>query len=162
MQTWSLTDTGLVREQNEDFFGIDRFSGEQMLVIVCDGMGGARSGNVASRLACEVFTGEVRRTVHPGMTRDEIGEMMRAASLLANATVYEQSRLGREFEGMGTTLVAAFVRPGEATVANIGDSRAYYMNRNGITRITVDHSVVEDMVRRVTSTPSPRAALRPR
>ncbi len=153
MQAWSLSDTGLVREQNQDYCDIVRFSDAQLLVIVCDGMGGARAGNVASRLACEVFAGEVRRTIHPDMTQTEIASMMIAAADLANATVYEQSHLGAEFQGMGTTLVAAFLSAREATIANIGDSRAYYMNRSGITRITVDHSVVEDMVRRGELTP---------
>lgn len=153
MQAWSLSDAGLVREQNQDYCDIVRFSDEQLLVIVCDGMGGARAGNVASRLACEVFTGEVRRTIHASMTQTEISAMMIAGAELANTTVYEQSHLGLEFQGMGTTLVAAFLQGREATIANIGDSRAYYMNRSGITRITVDHSVVEDMVRRGELTP---------
>lgn len=153
MQAWSLTDPGLRREQNQDYCDIVRFSDDELLVIVCDGMGGAKSGNIASRLACEVFTGEVRRTIHSGMTQTEIAEMMRAACALSNLTVFEQSRLGSEFSGMGTTLVAAFICGREATIANIGDSRAYYMNRQGIARITVDHSVVEDMVRRGELTP---------
>lgn len=153
MQAWSISDTGLVREQNQDHCDIVRFSEEQLLVIVCDGMGGARAGNVASRLACEVFTGEVRRTVSAGMTPAAIADMMRCAAELANETVYEQSQLVAELSGMGTTLVAAFLQGGEAAIANIGDSRAYYMNRSGIVRVTVDHSVVEDMVRRGELTP---------
>lgn len=153
MQAWSLSDTGLVREQNQDYCDIVRFSDEQLLTIVCDGMGGARAGNVASRLACEVFAGEIRRTVHPDMSAAAIADMMIAGAELANRTVYEQSHLGTQFQGMGTTLVAAFLQGRDATVANIGDSRAYYMNRSGISRITVDHSVVEDMVRRGELTP---------
>ncbi len=153
MQAWSLSDTGLVREQNQDYCDIVRFSDEQLLVIVCDGMGGARAGNVASRLACEVFAGEVRRTVHENMSAAAIADMMISGAELSNRTVYEQSHLGTQFQGMGTTLVAAFLQGRDATIANIGDSRAYYMNRSGISRITVDHSVVEDMVRRGELTP---------
>ncbi len=153
MQAWSLTDCGLVREQNQDYCDIVRFSEEQLLVIVCDGMGGAKSGNVASRLACEVFTEEIRRSIHPAMSQLEIASMMRAACALANLTVFEQSRLMPEFQGMGTTLVAAFLSGRQATIANIGDSRAYYLNQLGITQITTDHSVVEDMVRRGELTP---------
>lgn len=153
MRAWSISDTGLVREQNQDYCDIVRFSDDQLLAIVCDGMGGAQAGNVASRLACEVFTGEIRRTVSAGMTPNAIADMMISAAELANETVYEQSQLGAEFAGMGTTLVAVFLQGGEATVANIGDSRAYYLNRSGITRLTVDHSVVEDMVRRGELTP---------
>ena len=78
-------------------------------MIVCDGMGGAKSGNVASSLAVEVFTGEVRRTQKAGMTPEKAAAMLHSALELANRAVYEQSQLSEDFTGMGTTLVAAFL-----------------------------------------------------
>lgn len=62
MEAWGLTDTGNVREENQDFYRMERLGPETLLAVVCDGMGGARAGNVASRLACEVFCGEVCRS----------------------------------------------------------------------------------------------------
>ena len=107
MQTWGLTDPGNIRQQNQDSYAIVPFARDRVLMIVCDGMGGAKSGNVASSLAVEVFTGEVRRTQKAGMTPEKAAAMLRSALELANRAVYEQSQLSEDFTGMGTTLVAA-------------------------------------------------------
>lgn len=148
MQAWGITEPGMIRTQNQDFYSILKLSREQMLVIVCDGMGGARSGNVASKMAADVFTGEVRRTVRSSMKQDRIDGMLRTALELANKAVYEQSQLSEEYKGMGTTLVAAFFQKDKVTVANVGDSRAYLFNSEGVQNITTDHSLVELMVQR--------------
>lgn len=66
MQTWAITDPGNIREQNQDAYAVINFGHERMLLVVCDGMGGAKSGNVASSLAVEVFTEEVRRVQKTG------------------------------------------------------------------------------------------------
>ena len=148
MEAWGLTDTGNVRKQNQDYYDIVRLGPQQLLLVVCDGMGGAKSGNVASRLATEVFVGEIKRTVREGMGAREVGLIMRDAVSLANETVFEQSQISADFEGMGTTLVAAFLLPACAVIANVGDSRAYLMDGQGIRFVTVDHSLVELIVRR--------------
>ena len=124
-----------------------------MLCVVCDGMGGARSGNVASALATEVFVEEVRRSWVPGMNADAAEQMLRGALKLANFTVYDQAQQLEEFSGMGTTLVAVLLRGYEAIAINVGDSRVYSVNRNGIRRVTVDHSLVQMMVDRGELTP---------
>ena len=148
MEAWGLTDLGNVREQNQDFYEILALNSRQTLLVVCDGMGGAKSGNVASKLAAEVFVGEVRRTARPEMERAQIEAMLRSAVELANRAVFEQSKVSRDFEGMGTTLVAAFLTPDLAVIANVGDSRAYIFDKEGIRFVTVDHSLVELMVQR--------------
>lgn len=153
MEAWGLTDTGNVREQNQDFYRIDRISEEMLLAVVCDGMGGAKSGNVASRLACEVFSEEVLRSVSVDMTPEEIERMLRSALTLANISVYEHSQLSEDYTGMGTTLVSALVLRGTVFVLNVGDSRAYHINADGVRCVTVDHSVVEMMVQRGELTP---------
>ena len=124
-----------------------------LLCVVCDGMGGAKSGNVASSLAAEVFVQEVKRSWIPGMNREKVSQILQSAVKLANITVYEQSRQIEEFEGMGTTLVAALVQGKTATVVNVGDSRAYKIDRSGIRQITRDHSLVQMMVDRGELTP---------
>lgn len=148
MQAWGLTDPGMMRTQNQDYYSILKLSRDQLLVIVCDGMGGARAGNIASKMAVEVFTGEVRRTVRSNMRQDRIDSMLCAALELANKAVYEQSKLSEEYKGMGTTLVAAFFQRDRVTIANVGDSRAYLFNKDGASTITTDHSLVEMMVQR--------------
>ncbi len=153
MQCWGITDPGCVRTQNQDIYQIVTLSRDAVLCILCDGMGGAKSGNIASKLAAEVFAEEVTRTWTADMEQAEIDQMLRGAVKLANFTVYDQAKQFEEFSGMGTTLVAALVKGCEATVVNVGDSRCYHITQNGIQKITVDHSLVEMMVQRGELTP---------
>lgn len=148
MQAWGMTEPGMVRTQNQDDYRILKLGREQMLVMVCDGMGGARSGNIASAMAVDVFTEEVKRTARANMKQEKIDLMLRSALELANKAVHEQSQLSEEYQGMGTTLVAAFIQKDHVTVANVGDSRAYLFNRDGVSLMTTDHSLVELMVQR--------------
>ena len=153
MQYWAVTDPGCVREQNQDTFVMESLGKNTVLCIVCDGMGGAKSGNVASGLAAEVFADEIRRTWMQDMSQAQIDQMLCAAVKLANFTVYDQSKQFEEFSGMGTTLVAVLIRDREATIVNVGDSRAYRIGEGGIQKVTVDHSLVEMMVLRGELTP---------
>ena len=148
MEAWGLTDTGNVREENQDFYRMERLGPETLLAVVCDGMGGARAGNVASRLACEVFCGEVCRSLRDGMTEAEEQDVLCTAAKLANISVYEHAQLSEEFRGMGTTLVAALIQGDCATVINVGDSRAYRFDGEAMHQISEDHSYVEEMRRR--------------
>lgn len=153
MQSWGITDPGCVRPQNQDAYQTEQLDRNSLLCVVCDGMGGAKSGNVASSLACDVFTQEIRGSFMPTMTPEQIDAMMINAVKLANFTVFEQSGQFEEFAGMGTTLVAALLQNKQATVVNVGDSRAYRVNSQGIRRITTDHSVVQMMLQRGELTP---------
>ena len=148
MQCWGLTDPGCVRKQNQDAYLIEELDRNTLLCVVCDGMGGAKSGNIASSLAVDVFADEVRRTWTPNMDQDKVDHMMLSAAKLANFTVYDQAQQFPEFDGMGTTLVALLIKGKRATIANVGDSRCYGMGRRGIRQITVDHSLVQMMVDR--------------
>ena len=153
MQSWGLTDPGCVRKQNQDAYQIEQLDRNSLLCVVCDGMGGAKSGNIASSLAVEVFVQEVCRNWKPLMDQERIDPVLKSAVKLANFTVYDQSRQFEEFDGMGTTLVAALIRGKKVTVVNVGDSRAYGIDRRGIHQITVDHSLVQMMVERGELTP---------
>ena len=124
-----------------------------LLCVICDGMGGAKSGNVASTLAVEVFVEEVRRTWVPSMDPEAAEQMLRGAVKLANFTVYDQAQEIEEFHGMGTTLVAMLISGKDVTVVNVGDSRAYRVSKDGIRRVTTDHSLVQMMVQRGELTP---------
>lgn len=161
MRAWGLTDVGNVRTQNQDAFRIEKLPGNALLAVVCDGMGGAKSGNVASRLAGEVFTEEVLRSFREGATLQETEEMLRVAVKLANISVFEHAQISEAYRGMGTTLVACLLSACGAVILNIGDSRAYYVDAEGISRVTIDHSLVEMMVRRGELTPE-EARVHPR
>ena len=148
MEAWGLSDTGNVRKQNQDYYNIIQFGPECLLAIICDGMGGAKSGNVASHLAADAFCAEVRRNIRPDLLVDDVKGIMTGALELANRAVYEHAQLSDDYTGMGTTLVAAFVCGKTLVVANVGDSRAYLVSDGSIRQITVDHSVVQMMLRR--------------
>ena len=153
MQCWGLTDPGCVRTQNQDAYHIESLDRSSVLAVVCDGMGGAKSGNVASTLAIDVFVQEIKRSWNASMDWEAADQMLRSAAKLANFTVYDQAMQFEEFTGMGTTLVAALIRGGEVTVVNVGDSRAYVCDRDGIKQLTTDHSLVQMMVDRGELTP---------
>lgn len=153
MQSWGLTDPGCVRKQNQDAFQIEQLDRSSLLCVVCDGMGGAKSGNIASSLAIDVFVQEVKSSWKPMMDQAKIDQVLHSAVKLANFTVYDQAQQFEEFDGMGTTLVAVLIRGKKATVVNVGDSRAYGINRSGIRQITRDHSLVQLMVDRGELTP---------
>ncbi len=148
MEAWGLTDPGKVRNQNQDYYELKQMDDKSILAVVCDGMGGARAGNVASRLAVDVLTKEIARSYDARLNEQELLNMMLEAVALSNTAVYEHAQLSEEYRGMGTTLVAAMIRDGMAYVVNVGDSRAYHLSEEGIQMITEDHSVVEMMVQR--------------
>ena len=148
MRYWGLTDMGCVRAQNQDAYQMEQLDRNTALCVVCDGMGGAKSGNIASTLAVDVFAQEVRRSWTSSMNQEKINQMLHSAVKLANFTVYDQAQQFEDFDGMGTTLVAVLVHNRHVTVAHVGDSRAYRVNSEGIWQMTRDHSLVQMMVER--------------
>ena len=79
MQYWGLTDPGCVRSQNQDAYQVEQLDRNTLLCVVCDGMGGAKSGNIASTLAVDVFVEEVRRCFNSGMDQSEVDQMLEGA-----------------------------------------------------------------------------------
>ena len=142
MEAWGLTHRGAVRQQNQDAFAIRNLPDGRVIALVCDGMGGARAGNIASAMAVKLFTEEFLRT----SGREE--ERMRKAAALANREVFQRSLRDEDCAGMGTTLVAALAGEGGAVILNEGDSRAYHISQEGIVLVTRDHSLVADLVER--------------
>ncbi len=153
MQYWSISDPGCVRSQNQDSCQVEELECKCLLCVVCDGMGGAKSGNVASTLACDVFIQSVKHEWKADMSSQELEELLRRSVKLANFTVYDQARQIEDFAGMGTTLVAALIQDRHVTVVNVGDSRAYLVDGEDIRAITTDHSLVQMMVAQGDLTP---------
>ena len=88
MHYWGLTDPGCVRPQNQDAYHVEQLDKNTLLCVVCDGMGGAKSGNVASNLALDVFVGEIKNTWTAGMSKEKTDQMLEAAVKLANFVFY--------------------------------------------------------------------------
>ena len=146
MNVWGITHHGVVREQNQDAFAFQQLGDGRIIALVCDGMGGARAGNIASTMAVDLFMEEFSR--EESAVRETDQQHMERAASLANQQVFHRSATDPECNGMGTTLVAALVGQDGAVILNEGDSRAYHITADGIVRVTRDHSLVEDLVER--------------
>lgn len=145
IQAWGMTDIGLVRKENQDAYSFCEKAGHT-ICVVCDGMGGPAGGQVASRIAVETFTSELEKILSDDMSPEQLREASSYAVALANQAIREAAV--QQYQNMGTTLVSAVTYPDGVVVSNVGDSRAYLISEDGITRITKDHSLVESMVDR--------------
>lgn len=152
MRLWGITDRGSVRKENQDSFRLCTLDQERGFGIVCDGMGGARAGNVASDQAAETFLQELQARL-PGVQSDCLNDLLSDVTAKANKAVYEHSLADEECRGMGTTTVAAIVLEESVAVLNVGDSRCYLVDDQSITQVTRDHSLVNDLVMRGELTP---------
>ena len=147
IEAWSLSDAGLIRRENQDSFLVVNEPGQPWFAIVCDGMGGVAGGKAASRIACEVFGGALRAQSRGGAPAEAVKKICITGLQEANRAVREAAQeIG--CDGMGTTLVAACECREGAVLCNIGDSRAYLINSEGIVRLTRDHSYVEKLLSR--------------
>lgn len=140
------TDIGLKRKNNQDSYAV--FSREGYLcAVVCDGMGGAKGGNVASGLAVKSFSYTVKKFFEsrPPLEcgKHDITSLLRDAVDNANETVYLKSISDEELDGMGTTLAAVICCCQGCFAVNVGDSRIYKQNDNGFTQVSKDHSFVQ-------------------
>lgn len=152
-----LSDVGRVRQGNEDACGADLASG---LFVVCDGMGGAAAGEVASHMAVETFLKEYAAR-KANKRRTSPAQLLDDAVAAANKAIMAKAKSSRQLRGMGTTLVSLLVLPGEegheapfeAWIAHAGDSRCYRLRSNTLERMTDDHSLVEEQVRAGLITP---------
>lgn len=148
---WGVTDKGAIRTQNQDSYYLDVPSEHLAVGVVCDGMGGAKAGNIASLIAVETFV-DTLQSMRPESESGPPAVLSQAAAA-ANSAVFRRACADPDCRGMGTTMVAVLIVENVAYLLNIGDSRAYYINGDGISRLTRDHSVVEDMVARGDITP---------
>lgn len=143
MRSFSRTDVGVKRTMNQDsLYCSDNAVGSfQNLFIVADGMGGHKAGDYASRLCIESMVSMIRSSDSKTPVT-----LFEEAITYANRTVYQAALEEKEYEGMGTTMVACTLQGDTLYVANIGDSRLYLL-RKELQQITTDHSLVEEMVK---------------
>ncbi len=141
---YGITDVGLKRSKNEDNFFVDEGMG---LFIVADGMGGHKGGDLASKLAVEAVR-EVAKSHREEHTFLSPRAMLEECYVEASSRIFSKSQENNGlFQGMGTTLVVAYVHEGEIFIANVGDSRAYYLNQQYLWQMTEDHSLVNEHIR---------------
>ena len=152
MKLWGITNTGLVRRENQDAYAAFE-AGGCTAAVVCDGMGGTHGGRVASAIAVSRFQKEIQDNLRGDMTADQLRHVMLASIAAANDAIRQEAERNADYRHMGTTLVCALTRPDLALIANIGDSRAYHITSEGISQISRDHSVVENMVAKGDITP---------
>lgn len=145
MKIYSKIDKGIVRNSNQDAYFAGEISQEVTFAVVCDGMGGAKAGNVASTAAVKSISEYIANSYRSNMSLDDITKMLRNAIISANIEIYDMAAQNEQLQGMGTTVVAAVVRGGNAVVANVGDSRVYLVDDN-ITQLTTDHSIVQTLI----------------
>ena len=146
MRIFSKSDVGLKRSSNQDAFVAGEFDNGAVFAVVCDGMGGANGGNVASECAAKIISEYIVNSYSPKMNSNSIENMLRAAIDSANIDIFEKSRQNESYYGMGTTVVAALVCDNLAHIVHVGDSRAYLSTSDGLIRLTMDHSVVQTMI----------------
>ena len=120
IKTWAVTDTGLVRKENQDTYRIVR-NGD--ICVVCDGMGGAAGGRLASTLASETYAAEMEKALKPDMTPEQLREASAYAVAMANRAVAERAEAEAALANMGTTLVAAVAYENGAVITNVGPDR---------------------------------------
>ena len=146
MKIVAKTDKGMVRESNQDAYSVGELPGEVAWAVVCDGLGGAAGGNIASALAVKVISERITSCYNEKMRDASIKNLLDSAITAANIEVYDMAYAHPELSGMGTTVVCAIVRGDEVIIAHAGDSRAYIASKDSVTQITTDHSMVQDMV----------------
>lgn len=156
MRVYGRTDVGRVRESNQDAFVCGTLSDTTLFAVVCDGMGGANGGNIASAIAAKVVAERLVENYRDSMTLDSIHNILESAVSAANAEIYDTALEDPTLRGMGTTMVVAVVCNDQVCVAHVGDSRAYSLTRKDrrIEQITTDHSVVQEMIESGKLTPA--------
>jgi protein phosphatase len=153
LEMTGVTDVGLKRGHNEDSIATDPGLG---LAVLADGMGGYRAGEVASALAVSVFMEEVRKglRMNPAHAIVEgtgytVGSLLvRDAVARANQSIIELARAKPECQGMGTTLVSLLFYDNQVSVAHVGDSRLYRLRDGELDQLTVDHSLMQELIDR--------------
>ncbi len=141
IESYSVSDKGLIRDKNEDSYlekWIDNKNGKGLLLVVADGMGGHRGGDIASKTVVEIISGFFEKC-HGYNYSKALEEAFRKA----NAEVLKIAKQNPNLEGMGSTCTAILLKQGHAYIAHVGDSRAYLLREGRLHRLTTDHTLGE-------------------
>ena len=151
LRSFGITDKGKVRKDNQDSFIIEKCEAKNCLVVaLCDGMGGAKAGGLASQISNKAFVSYIYAKLTSRTNRViDYSRVLKEACAEANGVAYEYSLFDEAYNGMGSTIVGGVIKSsGNGYIINVGDSRAYHISRrsNSIYQISRDHSLVEELV----------------
>ena len=151
MQYYGISDKGIIRKNNQDCFTVKSCESRSCIIaVLCDGMGGAQAGGIASELANREFTDYVYSRLTSRTNKNpDLKSVLLTACAKANSEAYDYSLFDISLNGMGTTIVGGIIKDnGEVKLINVGDSRAYHFSASEgtVQQITTDHSLVEDLV----------------
>ncbi|MBQ1895195.1 MAG: Stp1/IreP family PP2C-type Ser/Thr phosphatase [Clostridia bacterium] len=146
MRISAKTDVGKVRPNNQDSYAAGEFQNGVTWVVVCDGMGGYRGGNIASSAAVKTISERITGSYRENMTSSSIKNLLVTSITNANFEIFDMAAANEELKGMGTTVVAALITKKAIYIAHAGDSRAYLAADGKLRQITKDHSVVQELV----------------
>ena len=146
MHCTGQTHVGLVRSNNQDILDYGVLGETMQYAVVCDGMGGANGGNIASNIAVRVIVERIKEAVQDGHLKSAAQHVLESAMAAANFEVYDRAQSDVQLDGMGTTVVAAITCGRMAYISHVGDSRLYRLHENELIPVTRDHSVVQEMV----------------
>lgn len=151
MKSFALTDKGVVRSDNQDSFIIEKLvSKDATIIALCDGMGGAKAGGLASQISNNAFVSYIYGKLTSRLNKPlDYKKILTDACIEANGVSYEYSKFDEAYNGMGTTIVGGVIKGnGNGYIINVGDSRAYHISKrnDSITQITRDHSLVEELL----------------
>lgn len=141
----SKIDKGIVRNSNQDAFIAGQLAENITFAIVCDGMGGANAGNIASEIAVKTVSEYLYNSFRDNMTLNDFERTLKNAISSANMLIFNRAVKDEALKGMGTTIVAAIVKDNDAIIAHVGDSRIYLLN-DEIKQLTKDHSIVQTLI----------------
>lgn len=146
LRVYAESDIGNVRAENQDNFAYGNISESITWALVCDGMGGGKAGKVASSLLVEYIREIMKNLNRNSEELKDIPKFLYNSINNANLYIFNKSRENEDYNGMGTTVVLAIVSSEKIYTLHVGDSRAYLIKNKKIDQITVDHSIVQEMV----------------
>lgn len=146
MKVYGQTHIGLVRENNQDALEFGSLNDSTQYAVVCDGMGGANGGNIASKIAVEVIGSRIRDGFRDQPNLGSAEHLLTSAMVTANVGVYDRAQREPELGGMGTTVVVVITCGHTAYISHVGDSRLYLYRGGALSQITRDHSVVQELI----------------
>ena len=146
MNIWGKTDVGVTRNVNQDNYFCEILEDNIIILCVCDGMGGTNGGHIASKYASREFVYEIKRQIKSKITDGDAKRILKDAVSTANNFVHEMAICDHELFDMGTTLIGGMLVESKLYLANIGDSRCYHIDKDKITQVTKDHSLVQMLI----------------
>lgn len=140
------THIGYVRSSNQDALAYDPLGADRQYAVVCDGMGGAAGGNVASQLATQIIQERITEHLSSAETQCSMEHLLASTMAAANLAIYDKAKAEPELDGMGTTVVTVVMDRTRAYISHTGDSRVYLCRGGRLLQLTRDHSVVQEML----------------